>query len=138
MQIIKNTTDFFQVLNLRNLSKIKRIWKRSHTNLKDEKTFLQILVIMIILTKRFSSKKFKLVFDYFAPQFGIKKLFMNTCGEHDDEDDEIYYDWSLSGNDDQNPIYVHGCGYIDEKVLRVGFECYDGFEDVSNYQYPPE
>lgn len=129
--LVKNTTDFFRVLALKDVSQIRGIWKKEQIKLKDEKAFLEILIIVVILSKRYNARRFKLVFDYFAPQFGVHRLFLNTF--YDDENG-----WSLSCNDNHNRIFLEGVGDIEKKITRVGFECYDGFEDVLNYQYPPE
>ena len=145
---IRTTTDFWKVLRFKNVNKIKKIWEQNNVRLKNEKCFLQILMIIAILSNRFEkcAKKFRLVFEYFGPHFDIRSLRVNLvtdCLYDLQEVDEFDYetgpqyetDWSFCGNHWQNPVYISGYGDIQEKIEKVGFLCVDSVEDVTFFKY---
>lgn len=144
---MKTTTEFWKVLRMKNLKQIKSIWRKDDIRLKNEKTFLQILMIIAILSKSFTRKHFRLVFDYFGPHFGIRKLkfvCVNEClfdlmDENDcDYDKEPEYEnhWTLTGkNDHKNQVYYSGFGNIEKQIERVGFQFTDQAEDTTFYKF---
>lgn len=133
-QFCRTTGEFWRILDLKNLKTIRKIWETSNVKLKDEKTFLQVLMIIAILSKRYCRKKFKLVFDHFGSHFGINKLYVSYADE--DEDSDNY--WALSKNERHDGCFLGGTGNIERKLLRVGFVCSDCCDIVNYYEYPSD